>query len=229
MTQADSMPLGAPVAGDAARPPARVALRGAYVTVEPLDPVKHGDQLWEGLGDAANGDLWRYLHSGPFVERVPFDAYLDAKAASGDPMYFALVDRVTGRAGGHAAYMRFEPCQRVIEVGAVVYTVALRKTRAATEAMYLMARYVFEELGYRRYEWKCNVLNDASQRAALRLGFAFEGVIRQHMIVKGRSPDTAWFAMLDSDWPARKNEFERWLKAENFDNAGWQKSRLMHV
>jgi RimJ/RimL family protein N-acetyltransferase len=201
---------------------------GAYVTVLPLDPVRHGDALWQSSGGAEHQELWRYLQSGPFAKRDAFDAYLHAKAASEDPMYFALVDCGTGRAAGHAAYMRIEPGQRVIEVGAILFTPALQKTRAATEAMYLMARHAFEELGYRRYEWKCNVLNDASQSAARRLGFSFEGVFRQHMIVKGRSRDTAWFSMLDREWPERKREFERWLAPENFDETGRQKTRLCH-
>jgi RimJ/RimL family protein N-acetyltransferase len=228
MIQSETRTLGAPVAGDAARLPDRIALEGVYVTVEPLCPVKHGDSLWESSGGIANQDLWRYLHSGPFVERTAFDAYLEAKAASDDPKYFALVDHTTGRATGHAAYMRIDPGQRVIEVGAILYTSLLRKTRAATEAMYLMARHAFEDLGYRRYEWKCNVLNDASQSAARRLGFSFEGVFRQHMIVKGRSRDTAWFSMLDYEWDSRKREFQRWLAPENFDETGRQKTRLNH-
>ena len=229
MTHAELLPVGPPVDGEAAKRPERIALYGDRVSVEPLDPAKHGDALWAGTGGAANQALWRYMHSGPFTARPPFDAYLEAKAASEDPMYFALVDRAAGRAAGHAAYMRIDACQRVIEVGAIVYSPEFQKTRAATEAMFLMARYVFEELGYRRYEWKCNVLNDASQRAARRLGFAFEGVFRQHMIVKGRSRDTAWFAMLDSEWLRRKREFERWLAPENFDDSGRQKTRLCHV
>lgn len=201
---------------------------GSYVTVAPLNPAEHGDALWQGSGGPQHQDLWRYLHSGPFAERTVFDEYLKVKAVSEDPMYFALIDRATGSAAGHAAYMRIDPGQRVIEVGAILYTCALQKTRAATEAMYLMARYAFEDLAYRRYEWKCNVLNDASQSAARRLGFSFEGVFRQHMIVKGRSRDTAWFSMLDREWPERKQEFERWLAAENFDQTGRQKTRLCH-
>ena len=201
---------------------------GTYVTVVPLNPARHGDALWQSSGGAECQELWRYLHSGPFAERAAFDEYLHAKAASEDPMYFALVDRATGRAAEHSSYMRIDPDQRVIEVGAILYTPVLQKTRAATEAMYLMARYAFEDLGYRRYEWKCNVLNDASQRAARRLGFSFEGVFRQHMIVKGRSRDTAWFSMLDREWPERKCEFERWLAPDNFDAAGRQKTRLCH-
>jgi RimJ/RimL family protein N-acetyltransferase len=236
MTTTEIKALGPPVTGDAARRPERIVMDGAYVTVVPLDRAHHGDALWQSSGGAEHQELWRYLHSGPFAERAAFDAYLNAKAASEDPMYFALVDRTMGgtisgtggRAAGHASYMRMDPGQRAIEVGAILYTPALQKTRAATEAMYLMARHAFEDLGYRRYEWKCNVLNDASQSAARRLGFSFEGVFRQQIIVEGRSRDTAWFSMLDREWPKRKREFERWLAPENFDRTGRQKTRLCH-
>jgi RimJ/RimL family protein N-acetyltransferase len=228
MTNIEVTPAGPPVTGDAARRPERVVMDGAYVTVVPLSPARHGDALWQSSGGTEHQELWRYLHSGPFAERAAFDEYLNAKAASEDPMYFALVDCATGRAAGHASYMRIDAGQRVIEVGGILYTPALQKTRAATEAMYLMARNAFEDLGYRRYEWKCNVLNDASQSAARRLGFSFEGVFRQHMIVKGQSRDTAWFSMLDREWPERKREFERWLAPENFDGTGRQKTRLCH-
>ena len=229
MTEAEWILIDPPVVGEGAKLPERRAIEGRYVTAEPLDPAKHGEALWQGFGGARNQELWRYMRSGPFTDRPAFDVYLEEKSASPDPLYFALVNRATATAAGHAAYMRIDTCQRVIEVGAIVYAPEFQKTRAATEAMYLMARYVFEELGYRRYEWKCNVLNDASQRAARRLGFAFEGVFRQHMIVKGRSRDTAWYAMLDSEWPQRKREFERWLHPENFDDNGRQKTRLHHV
>ncbi len=141
-------------------------------------------------------------------------------------MFYAIVDRRNGLAVGRAALMRIDPRNRVVEVGNIMYSPALQRTRGATEAMYLLARYVFEDLGYRRYEWKCNALNEPSQRAALRLGFSFEGIFRQHMIVKGRNRDTAWFSMLDSEWPARKREFERWLDKTNFDSQGIQKTSL---
>jgi len=229
MTEAELILVGPPVVGEGAKSPERRPMCGVYVTVEPLDPAKHGDALWQGFGNGVSHELWRYMRSGPFTDRPAFDAYLAEKATPSDPLYFALVDHATGGAAGHAAYMRIDTCQRVIEVGAIVFMPEFQKTRAATEAMYLMARHVFEELGYRRYEWKCNVLNGASQSAARRLGFAFEGVFRQHMIVKGRSRDTAWYAMLDSEWPSRKREFERWLATENFDDAGRQKTRLRHV
>ncbi|HVW07731.1 MAG TPA: GNAT family protein [Bryobacteraceae bacterium] len=219
---------GPPVSGEAAKKPEKITMNGAYVTIEPLDPARHSDALWKGAGGAENGELWRYMHSGPFESRESFDTYLAAKAASDDPLYFTLIDRATGEPGGHATYMRIDTNQRVIEVGSIVYLQAFQRTRAATEAMYLMAKHAFEDLGFRRYEWKCNVLNEASQRAARRLGFSFEGVFRQHMIVKGRSRDTAWYAMLDYEWPARRKEFERWLAPDNFDEQGRQKTRLRH-
>ena len=226
MTEAELMAAGPPVTGGSAKRPERIRIEGEYAVVEPLDPVGHSDDLWQSAGGWERHALWKYMHSGPFAERPAFDAYLAEKAATDDPMYFTIVDRSTGKAAGHAAYMRIDASQRVIEVGAIVFTPKLQKTRAATEAMYLMARHVFEDLGYRRYEWKCNVLNEGSQTAARRLGFTFEGVFRQHMIVKGRSRDTAWYAMLDSEWPARKARFERWLAAENFDSVGRQRVRL---
>jgi len=166
------------------------------------------------------------MPDGPFLEREAFDENMRSKEVSEDPLFYAIVDRRTRLAVGRAALMRIDPQNRVIEVGNIMYTLALQRTRGATEAMYLLARYVFEDLGYRRYEWKCNALNEPSRRAALRLGFSFEGIFRQHMIVKGRNRDTAWFSMLDSEWPARKREFERWLDGSNFDSQGLQKTPL---
>ena len=141
-------------------------------------------------------------------------------------MFFAILDSVSGRAVGYASYMRIEAVHRVIEVGSILYTPRLQRTALATEAMYLMARHVFEDLGYRRYEWKCNALNQPSRRAALRLGFVFEGIFRQHMIIKGRNRDTAWYAMTDRDWPGIKAAFEAWLDPANFDSSGRQKQKL---
>ena len=148
------------------------------------------------------------------------------RARSEDPLFFAMLEKSSGDAVGYAAFMRIEPAHRVIEVGSILFTPRLQRTVGATEAMYLMARYVFEDLGYRRYEWKCNALNAPSRRAALRLGFTFEGIFRQHMIVKGRNRDTAWFSMLDSEWPKRKAAFERWLDPANFDANGRQRVSL---
>ncbi len=166
------------------------------------------------------------MFDGPFPDRAAFDAHLKQKAASEDPLFFAIIDKRSGLAIGHASYLRITPAHRVIEVGSILFTPALQKTPGATEAMYLMARHAFEDLNYRRYEWKCDSRNAPSRRAALRLGFQFEGIFHQHMIVKGHNRDTAWFAMLDSEWPARKANFERWLDPSNFDAAGNQKMSL---
>jgi len=206
--------------------PQRVTIEGRYVTIEPLEPTKHTEALWQGLGGSANESLWLYMPDGPFMNRAAFEAHMQAKAISEDPLFFAIVDKKTGLAVGRSTLMRIDPPNRVIEVGGIIFTRTLQRSRGATEAMYLLARYVFEELGYRRYEWKCNALNEASRRAALRLGFSFEGIFRQHMIVKGKNRDTAWFSMLDSEWPARKREFERWLDESNFDSEGNQKKSL---
>lgn len=206
--------------------PEKKILEGSTVTLVPLSAREHGDDLWAGTGGAENDALWRYLFEGPFLSREPFDHHLHEKEASADPLYYAILDARSLRALGHAALMRIEPKHRVIEVGSILYTPVLQRTRGATEAMYLLARYVFEELKYRRYEWKCNALNDPSRSAALRLGFKFEGVFRQHMIAKGENRDTAWFSMLDCEWPQRKVEFQRWLSAANFNENGQQRSRL---
>lgn len=206
--------------------PERVVLAGRYARLEPLDPSKHGESLWREVGGEAAADLWRWMPDGPYPDRAGFDVSLKNKAASEDPLYFAIVDPADGDAVGHASFLRIEPKHRVIEVGGLMFSPRMRRTRIATEAMYLMARYAFEDLGNRRYEWKCNALNEPSRLAALRLGFQFEGIFRQHMIIKGANRDTAWFSMLDSEWPARKAAFERWLAPENFDADGRQKSPL---
>ena len=224
-TQPDA---GPPVDPSPARRPHRTTIDGRYVTLAPLDPLAHAADLWSAAGGPECDSLWLYLFDGPFPDRAGFDAHLEEKAASEDPLFFAILDRHSQRALAYASYMRIEPAHRVIEVGGILFTPLLQRTRGATEAMYLMARHVFEDLGYRRYEWKCNALNQPSRRAALRLGFTFEGIFRRHMIVKGRSRDTAWYSMLDSDWPARKSEFERWLDPSNFDEHGVQKSSLAH-
>lgn len=202
-----------------------VELEGQHVALTPLRP-EHTNDLWQALEPAETHQLWDFLPDGPYDNSQSFAESIERKAASGDPFFLAIVDQASGNALGHAAFMRIEPKHGVMEVGSLLYTPALQRTIAATEAMYLMARYVFEDLGYRRYEWKCNALNIPSRRAALRLGFTFEGIFRQHMIVKGRNRDTAWFSMLDGEWPARKIEFERWLHASNFDADGTQLTGL---
>ena len=219
-------PIGPLVNVFPAKRPSRTTLQGKLVTLVPLDPVAHGDALYEATRGAAADQLWLYLFEGPFPRRADFDSHLKRAAASEDPLFFAILDRASGTAVGYAAYMRIEPVHRVIEVGSILYTPQLQRTPLATEAMYVMGRHVFEDLGYRRYEWKCNALNAPSRRAALRFGFTFEGIFRQHMIVKDRNRDTAWFSMLDSEWPARKASFERWLDPSNFGPDGRQKVAL---
>jgi RimJ/RimL family protein N-acetyltransferase len=207
--------------------PERVTLEGRWVTLAPLDPNAHAKALYEGSnGDAARESVWTYLFDGPYASLDEFRANIEAKARSADPLFFAVIDNATGRAVGYQTFLRIDPPNLVIEVGDILYTPAIQRTAGATEAQYLFARYVFDELGYRRYEWKCNALNQPSRRAALRLGFTFEGIFRQHMMVKGRNRDTAWFSMLDSEWPVRKANFECWLDPANFATDGRQKLSL---
>ncbi|HEY1942581.1 MAG TPA: GNAT family protein [Roseiarcus sp.] len=219
-------PLGPPVETHPAKRPERVTLRGRAVTLAPLDAEAHAGALFRAASVGDKDRVWTYLGDGPYADEAVFKANIAAKAQSPDPLFFAVIDNVSGEAVGYQTLMRIDVANRVIEVGNVLYTPALQRTIGATEAQYLSAAYVFDELGYRRYEWKCNDLNAPSKRAALRLGFSFEGVFRQHMIVKGRSRDTAWFAMLDSEWPARRAAFVRWLAPENFDGEGRQKFSL---
>lgn len=224
-----AMRIGPRVEDSPARRPVRTTMPGRLVTLAPLDPRSHGDALYEGIRGEAGDRLWQYLFDGPFADRAAFDIHLERIAASEDPLFMAILDSALGSAVGYASYLRIEPVHRVIEVGNILYTPRLQQTALATEAMYLMARHVFEDLGCRRYEWKCNALNAPSRRAALRFGFSFEGVFRQHMIVKGRNRDTAWFSMLDSEWPARKVHFERWLDPSNFGQDGRQKIALARL
>ncbi len=214
------------VQGGAARRPGRVTLRGRLVDVVPLDGAAHARSLYAGVSGPRGDALWTYMFDGPFDDFEAFRESLAKKAGSADPLFFAIVDKASAEAVGMAAYLRMEPVHRVIEVGNIVFTPRLQRHAGGTEAMYLMARYVFEELGYRRYEWKCNALNAPSRAAALRFGFSFEGIFRQHMIVKGRNRDTAWFAMMDHEWPERKAAFEAWLAPSNFDEAGNQRAKL---
>jgi RimJ/RimL family protein N-acetyltransferase len=166
------------------------------------------------------------MGDGPFDSEESFLDALLVKEQSANAVFLAILPVATGKAAGYASWMRIDEGNGVVEVGNIQLSPALQRTTAATEAMYLMARHIFEELGYRRYEWKCNALNEPSRRAALRLGFSFEGVFRQHMVIKGANRDTAWFAMLDSEWPARKRAFAQWLAPENFDESGKQRLSL---
>jgi RimJ/RimL family protein N-acetyltransferase len=225
-----TLPIGPLIDSHPAKRPERVTLKGRWITLAPLDASKHAEALYEGSnGDAAREAVWVYLFDGPSRSLDEFRANIENKARSVDPVFFAVIDNSSGRAVGYQTLMRVDAANRVIEVGNVMYTPAMQRTAGATEAQYLFARYVFDELGHRRYEWKCNAFNAPSRRAAERFGFTFEGVFRQHMIVKGRNRDTAWFAMLDSEWPERKAAYERWLKTENFDHEGRQKLRLSEL
>jgi RimJ/RimL family protein N-acetyltransferase len=224
---ASGLPIGPEIDPAPARRPMKgTVLEGRHVVLAPVDPAAQADTLYAETHGPEADALWLYLSTGPFADPALFRAYLDRAAVSEDPLFFAILDRTTGRPLGHATYMRIEPAHRVIEVGNILYTPKLQRSPGATEAMYLMARHAFEELGYRRYEWKCNALNAPSRRAALRLGFTYEGTFRDHMIVKRRSRHTAWFSMLADEWPARKAAFERWLDPTNFDQDGRQRLSL---
>jgi RimJ/RimL family protein N-acetyltransferase len=223
-TAEKTQPIGPLVDTTPAERPGPVRLAGRHLRIEKLDPVKHGVALFAAMRD--DESLWTYMGYGPFRDAATFSAWVDERVVLLDPYSYAVVDAATGAATGIVTLMEIRPAMRVIEIGNIVYAPALQRTCAATEAQYLMARHVFEDLHYRRYEWKCNALNAPSRRAALRLGFTFEGIFRQHMVVKGRNRDTAWFAMLDTEWPERKEAFERWLDPENFDADGKQRRSL---
>ena len=214
-------PVGPIVDAAPAQKPGAVVLEGRFGRVEKLEPRRHATDLWQAL--SADDLLWTYMFYGPFSDAGAFSNFLEKIATLEEQVYYAIIDR-DGRAAGWAALMEIRPPARVIEVGSIVYGPALQRTVLATEAQYLLARYAFETLGYRRYEWKCDALNAASRSAALRLGFTFEGIFRQHMIIKGRSRDTAWFAILDSEWPRARSAFERWLLPENFDGGRQRRS-----
>jgi RimJ/RimL family protein N-acetyltransferase len=212
-------PIGAQVDTAPAELPGPVTLEGHYGNVEKLMPAHTGD-LWKVF--QGHPEIWTYISTdGPFKSAEEFSAFIAKRAAASDPYAYAIIDK-SGSAVGYFTLMEIRPAMRVVEVGHVLYSPALQRTPLGTEAQYLLARYAFETLGYRRYEWKCNALNAASHRAALRYGFTYEGTFRQHVIAKGRNRDNAWFSMLDGEWPARKHAFERWLAPENFSADGKQ-------
>lgn len=197
--------------------PPRATLHGDSCSLEPLDPARHGADLLRAHGAAPDGRLWTYLPVGPFEHDADFLAYLERAARSADALHFAVVDATSRRALGTMALMRMDPANGVIEVGHIAFSPALQRTRMATEAQYLLMRLVFDVLGHRRYEWKCDHLNAASRRAAVRLGFRFEGVFRQALVYKQRSRDTTWYSVIDSEWPACRDAFVRWLAPGNFE------------
>lgn len=197
-------------------------LEGRYVIVECLSKDKHGADLYEVYGPDSPADMWTYLFQNPVQSQEEWSTLLDQMLAAQDRFYYAIVDKESGKALGTFALMRINRGSRVIEIGSVTYSPQLKRTRLATEARYLLARYVFEELEYRRYEWKCDALNQPSRYAAERLGFIYEGTFRQAVVYKGRNRDTDWLAMIDKDWPAVKIRLEKWLSPDNFDENGQQ-------
>ncbi|TBU77402.1 GNAT family N-acetyltransferase [Phytopseudomonas daroniae] len=207
--------------------PPRAAIDGRYVRLEPLDAARHGDDLWHALqGADSDPSLWDYLPYGPFAERAPFDAWLAANQASSDPLFFAVRDNATQRVVGLLSFLRIAVNDGCIEIGHIAFGRAMQRSPASTEAIWLLMSLAMDNLGNRRLEWKCNARNQRSLRAAERLGFVQEGLFRQHAVIKGQNRDTAWFSIIDSEWPRCRNALQRWLSPENFDEQGNQRQRL---
>lgn len=205
--------------------PERQTLDGRFVSLVPVDADAHAGELFAALSEDRDGVNWTYLPYGPFDDVDEFRTWMKNDCGGDDPMFFAVVPKHTGEAAGIASYLRIKPESGSIEVGHLHFSRSLQRTPAATEAMFLMMRHAFE-LGYRRYEWKCDALNGPSCSAAERLGLSFEGIFRQATVYKGRNRDTAWFAAIDAEWPQLSDAFESWLCAENFDSAGCQLQSL---
>lgn len=223
----DDARYGVEVAWTSAAAPERIVLAGRYVRVEPLDVAIHGADLYRAAhGPDADPDLWDYLANGPYESERAFLDDMARQQSSPDPLFFAIVDPDSNAACGVAALMRIDAANGVGEIGHIWFGPALQRSRVATEAIFLMANYLMTTLGYRRLEWKCNDLNRRSRRAAERYGFTYEGTFRQHLVVKGRNRDTAWYAIVDGEWPPIRAGFEAWLNPANFDAAGRQKRTL---
>lgn len=222
-TNAYGQPVGRPMPDWSPRPrPADVTLQGRLCAIEPLSVERHAHSLADAYLSAPDGRDWTYMFAGPFASTRDYLDYAQAAARSTDPKHYAVIDKALDRAVGTLSLMRIDPANGVIEVGNVAFSPLLRQTPAATQAQLLLMQYVFETLGYRRYEWKCDSLNAPSRRAAQRLGFRFEGIFRQAMVYKGRTRDTAWYAVIDADWPLLKRAMHAWLAADNFDAEGRQ-------
>ncbi len=206
--------------------PARTAMAGRFCRLEPLNIARHAESLFAAFQADADGRLWTYMAHGPFPSYESFIDWMAKFCLGNDPLFFAIIDQASGRALGMASYLRIAPEMGVMEVGNIAYAPQLQKTAAATEAMYLMMRRAFDELRYRRYEWKCDSLNVNSLRAAERLGFCFEGVFRQAVVYKNRNRDTTWFSVIDREWPALDAAYRRWLSPDNFTPEGRQKKSL---
>jgi RimJ/RimL family protein N-acetyltransferase len=208
--------------------PVRVSMEGCFCRLEPLEGERHAAQLYAANAVDGDGRNWTYLPYGPFESFEAYQAWIQEYCQSNDPLFFAIIDLEQAKAVGVASYLRIDPRNGCIEAGHINYSPLLQRSPAATEAMYLMMRHAFE-LGYRRYEWKCDSLNAPSRAAAQRLGLSFEGVFRQAVVVKGRNRDTAWYAAIDSEWPALQEAFLRWLAPLNFDETGTQRVRLSEL
>ncbi len=223
-------PLGTPLDWTPAAAPRREALRGSHVLLRPLDAAADAAPLY-AVSHPPQGDsaIWDYLFEGPFESAGEMGRLLAEAEASEDPLFYTLVGLPDERPLGLASYLRIQPEHGSIEIGNIWFGMPLQRTTAATEAIYLLARHAFGELGYRRLEWKCNALNAPSRRAAERFGFTFEGVFRKHLVVKGRNRDTAWYSIVDDEWPAIRAGFEAWLAPGNFGEDGVQKRSLAEL
>ena len=223
-------PIGFPLPGWSARPrPPRTTMEGRLCRIEPIDVDRHAADLHSANLEDKEGRNWTYLAYGPIATLDEYRDWMRKTCLGDDPLFHAVIDLKSGRAVGVASYLRIDPAPGVIEVGHINYAPPLQRTVAATEAMFLMMRRVFDELGYRRYEWKCDAVNAPSRAAALRLGFQYEGIFRQATVYKSRNRDTAWYAIIDRDWPALKARYERWLDPANFDAAGRQRRKLSEI
>ena len=209
--------------------PARAPMEGRFVRLEPLDAARHGDGLYAASTTPDAAERFRWLSDAPPVDREGFQPWLEKAAASDDPSHFAVIERSSGRIAGRQSFMRIDMANGVVEIGNVLWNDPVARRPAATEALFLFASHIFDKLGYRRFEWKCNNNNTPSKRAAQRFGFTFEGVFRQHMVVKGTNRDTAWFSMIDKEWPIIRDALETWLSPQNFDAEGRQKRRLEDI
>ncbi|MEL5959145.1 GNAT family protein [Streptomyces sp. CLV115] len=223
-------PVGRPLPGWTAVPaPARDTLEGSFCRLEPLDADRHTDDLYAAFALATDGSDWTYMPVGPFDGQADYRAHLTAAARADDTLEYAVVDLRTGKAVGTFALMRQDPSNGVVEVGSVAFSPLLKRTPVSTEAQFLLMSYVFDGLGHRRYEWKCDSLNAPSRKAALRLGFTFEGIFRQAVVYKGRSRDTAWYSVIDAEWPRVGTALRQWLSPDNFEAEGRQKRSLSDI
>lgn len=220
-------PIGEDVLGwNGAKPPVREAIEGQYCRLEPTNAGSHAQDLYNAFALDQAGQLWTYMPVGPFESFEELNEWIEQVSQSKDPLFFAIIDTASGRAIGIASYLRIDPIMGVIEAGNIAFSPQLQKTRMATEAMFLMMSQAFREWGYRRFEWKCDALNAPSRAAAKRLGYYFDGIFEQAVVYKGRNRDTAWFSVLDCNWPAHERAFLTWLDPSNFDAKGEQTQRL---